>query len=49
MRVTIMFLLHFLLIKKNYFIFDFCNFSVDADQNTFPVMTYSICSFLKPR
>ena len=36
-----MFLLHFLLIKRNYFIFDLLNFSVDADQNaTFPLLTY---------
>ena len=34
MRVTIMFLVHFLLIKRNYVIFDVGNFLVDLDQNT---------------
>ena len=41
MSVTIMFLLHFLLIKRNYYIFDFGNFQFDTDQNaTFPLLTY---------
>ena len=43
MRVTVMFLLHFLLIKRNYFIFYLCNFLVDTDQNaTFPLLNYII-------
>ena len=33
MRVTIMFLLHFLLIKRNYRAFYLPNFLFDADQN----------------
>ena len=33
MRVTIMFLLHSLLIKRNYVIFDLRNFLFDAAQN----------------
>ena len=41
MRVTIMLLLHFLLIKRYDFIFDLHNFSVDTDQNaTFPLLTF---------
>ena len=41
MRVTIMFVLHFSLIKINNVIFDFSNFSVDADQNaTFSLLIY---------
>ena len=39
MGVAIRFLLHFLLIKRNYFIFDLSNFSIDADQNAaFPLL-----------
>ena len=41
MRVTIMYLLHFLLMKRNHVIFDLRNFLVDADQNaTFPLLIY---------
>ena len=41
LRVTIMFLFYFLLIKRNYVIFDLHNFLVDADQNaTFSLLTY---------
>ena len=51
MSVTIMFLLHFLLIKRNYYIFDFGNFQFDTDQNaTFPLLTYlKITDFLTQR
>ena len=42
-----MFLLHFLLIKRNYFIFNLCNFLFDTDQSaTFPLFdslkTYAV-------
>ena len=41
MRVTIMFILHFLLLRESYAIFDLHNFVVDADQNaTFSFLTY---------
>ena len=41
MRVTITSLLHFLLIKINYVIFDLRNFLFDADQNgPFSLLTY---------
>ena len=40
MRVTIMFLLIFLLIKRSYVIFDLCHFLVHADKNaTFSLWT----------
>ena len=47
MNVLLMFLLHFLLIKRNYFIFNLCNFLFDTDQSaTFPLFdslkTYTI-------
>ena len=42
MRMTIMFFLMTLLIRRNYIIFNVCNFLVDADQNaTFSLLTYS--------
>ena len=41
MRVTKMFLLHYFLIKKNYFIYDLSNFLVDTYQNAiFPLLAY---------
>ena len=41
MSMTIMLLIHFLLIKRNYFIFDFHNSLFDTYQNaTFPLLTY---------
>ena len=40
MKVTLVLVLHFLFLKRNYFIFNLHNFLVDADQNTtFPLLT----------
>ena len=41
MKVTVMFSIPFLLVKRNYIIFDLRNFLFDADQNAqFSLLTY---------
>ena len=51
MRVTIMVLLFFWLIKRNYIIFDISNFLFDANQNaTFSLLTHQdLSNFLALR